>query len=106
VEAFESGYLRELLTEEGSMANALAPVAILTDAPEERYVRPREAIQEPVQQPRASNAGPAARSLARELGVDLATLEGTGPKGLIRRAEVQRFFEKKPASRCLEPDRT
>src|ERR1700689_1545468 len=40
VEAFESGYLRELLAEEGSMASALAPVAILTDMPEESYERP------------------------------------------------------------------
>ena len=37
VEAFESGYVRELLVAEGSMATALTPVAILTDTAEENY---------------------------------------------------------------------
>jgi pyruvate dehydrogenase E2 component (dihydrolipoamide acetyltransferase) len=37
--------------------------------------------------PRAS---PAARVLARELHVDLATLTGTGPHGVIERADVER----------------
>src|ERR1700734_3341669 len=37
VEAFESGYLRKWLVEEGTMASALAPVAILTDTAEEAY---------------------------------------------------------------------
>jgi pyruvate dehydrogenase E2 component (dihydrolipoamide acetyltransferase) len=111
VEAFESGYLRELLAEEGSVASALAPVAILTDMPEEDYDRPGErktepaaplaqalaqavaqALAPPTNPPRGS-AAPAARALARELGVDLTLVVGTGPRGLITRADVQRFVE-------------
>ncbi|MCS7306458.1 MAG: 2-oxo acid dehydrogenase subunit E2 [Thermoguttaceae bacterium] len=34
-------------------------------------------------------AGPAARRLARELGVDLRTVQGTGPRGRIRPEDVQ-----------------
>src|SRR5580698_10589352 len=49
VEAFESGYLRELLAEEGTMASALALVAILTDTPEENYERPGEQNAAPAQ---------------------------------------------------------
>lgn len=36
------------------------------------------------------NASPAARRLAQELGVDLATITGTGPGGMIGREDVQR----------------
>jgi pyruvate dehydrogenase E2 component (dihydrolipoamide acetyltransferase) len=43
-------------------------------------------------------AGPAARRLARELGVDLATIEGTGRKGRIRTDDVRRAKDGGPAS--------
>ncbi|HLL80892.1 MAG TPA: alpha/beta fold hydrolase [Ktedonobacteraceae bacterium] len=36
------------------------------------------------------NASPAARRLAQELGVDLSTVTGTGPGGMIGREDVQR----------------
>src|SRR5260370_18294875 len=36
------------------------------------------------------NASPAARRLAQELGVDLTTVIGTGPGGMIGREDVQR----------------
>jgi pyruvate dehydrogenase E2 component (dihydrolipoamide acetyltransferase) len=109
VEAFESGYVRELLVPEGSMATALTPVAILTDTADENYAaldqqqvnaaraEPSSPLPlPPAGKPRAGNAAPAARALAKELGVDLASVEGTGPKGLITRADVQRFVEAGP----------
>src|SRR6516162_9801307 len=37
VESFESGYIREYLVAEGSIAKALEPVAILTETPDESY---------------------------------------------------------------------
>lgn len=37
------------------------------------------------------NASPAARRLAQELGVDLSTIAGTGPGGMIGREDVQRI---------------
>jgi pimeloyl-ACP methyl ester carboxylesterase len=40
-----------------------------------------------------ANASPAARRLAQELGVDLATIVGTGPGGMIGREDVQRAAE-------------
>jgi pimeloyl-ACP methyl ester carboxylesterase len=36
------------------------------------------------------NASPAARKLAQELGIDLSSLVGTGPSGMIGREDVQR----------------
>src|SRR5579884_830958 len=37
VESYEGGYLRALLVNEGEMASAMSPIAILTDEPEEAY---------------------------------------------------------------------
>jgi pyruvate dehydrogenase E2 component (dihydrolipoamide acetyltransferase) len=42
-------------------------------------------------------ASPAVRRLARELGVDLANVQGTGRKGRIIKDDVQRFKEVGPA---------
>jgi pyruvate dehydrogenase E2 component (dihydrolipoamide acetyltransferase) len=42
-------------------------------------------------------AGPAARRLARELGVDLAAIDGTGRKGRIRTDDVRRAKDGGPA---------
>ena len=39
------------------------------------------------------NASPAARRLAQELGVDITTITGTGPGGMIGREDVQRVAE-------------
>ena len=41
-------------------------------------------------------ASPLARRLAAELGVDLSTLQGTGPGGVIERADVERAAAAKP----------
>jgi pyruvate dehydrogenase E2 component (dihydrolipoamide acetyltransferase) len=43
------------------------------------------------------NASPAARRLAQELGVDLTTLIGTGPGGMIGREDVQRAADEAKA---------
>jgi pyruvate dehydrogenase E2 component (dihydrolipoamide acetyltransferase) len=38
-------------------------------------------------------AGPAARKLASELGVDLADVRGSGPRNLVRKPDVQEAYE-------------
>jgi pyruvate dehydrogenase E2 component (dihydrolipoamide acetyltransferase) len=40
-------------------------------------------------------ASPAARRLAREKGVDLTQVKGTGPEGRVTEADVQRFIEER-----------
>ncbi|BDG01148.1 dihydrolipoyllysine-residue acetyltransferase [Anaeromyxobacter oryzae] len=42
---------------------------------------------------RVAHASPSIRKLARELGVDLARVEGTGPKGRILKDDVQGFVK-------------
>lgn len=88
VESFVDGYLRQALVESGELATALRPVAILTDSPEEAY----EALSTaPGTHPQRIAASPAAKALAREIGIQLDTIQGTGPDGLIVRKDLDRF---------------
>jgi pyruvate dehydrogenase E2 component (dihydrolipoamide acetyltransferase) len=105
VEAFVDGYLRELMAGEGDIASALRPVAVITDTPDEAYELPVEEAVVPVvpappaeeQRERVQAAAvPAARALARELGIDLTSLTGTGADGLITRKDVERAGARRP----------
>ena len=113
VESFENGYLREWLVEEGAVATALSALAILTDTPEEPYERPADTAPEaeappgpaapvPEQKNDQVITTPAARALAKELGLDLKRLTGTGAGGLITKADVQRFAEQIGKSETLD----
>src|SRR3989442_1788776 len=53
----------------------------------------RADVRAPVSTGGRINASPAARRLAQDLGVDLATIIGTGPGGMIGREDVQRAAE-------------
>lgn len=46
---------------------------------------------------------PAARRLAKELGVDLSVVKGTGPNGRITEADVKRFHEEGPPTPTATP---
>jgi pyruvate dehydrogenase E2 component (dihydrolipoamide acetyltransferase) len=61
-------------------------------APAPPAARAEAALPKPAARVRAS---PMARKLAEELGVDLATVEGTGPHGVIERHDVERAAEAK-----------
>ncbi len=128
VESYQRGYLRALLVEEGQMASAMSPIAILTDSPEEVYEGsdvpgghtplPQKSNSEAanlggsgsgasvpsglVLQSRPS-ATPAARAHARELGLQLDRLAGTGPGGLVTRRDVQAALIKEQSSNALSP---
>jgi len=63
---------------------------------------PAPATEEPAA-PRRGRASPAVRAKAEELGVDLATIEGTGPCGTITRADVEKAAAPGGAPREPEP---
>jgi len=69
---------------------ATAPKASTTDATS-------RVMRAPTSAGGRVNASPAARRLAQELGVDLTTLVGTGPGGMIGREDVQRAAEEAKA---------
>jgi pyruvate dehydrogenase E2 component (dihydrolipoamide acetyltransferase) len=66
-----------------------APAPAAAPPPAGRPV-PREPREEIVSKPHAS---PSIRLFARELGVDLARVQGSGPKGRILREDVQGFVK-------------
>jgi pyruvate dehydrogenase E2 component (dihydrolipoamide acetyltransferase) len=76
-------------------------VGELEEAPEEKEPRKAEPPSERPSAPRGSVlAVPMVRRLARDLGVDLKALSGTGPQGRITKEDVQRAAkekERKPA---------
>src|SRR5262249_56310635 len=61
------------------------PAAVATPRPV-----PREPREETTSKPHAS---PSVRKFARELGVDLAQVGGSGPKGRILHSDVQGFVK-------------
>lgn len=48
------------------------------------------AQEAPIDAPLRARAAPAARKLAREAGIDIETIEGTGPNGRVMRTDVER----------------
>ena len=103
VEAPASGVLRKILVPDGEDAPVNAVLAVIT-APEEEFREEElliEAEPTPVAEKTATimkkseriRASPAAKRLAREHGVDLSQVTGTGPEGRIVEADVQRFIE-------------
>jgi pyruvate dehydrogenase E2 component (dihydrolipoamide acetyltransferase) len=84
-------------------APAAAPAPAPMSAPSTRPV-PREPRDETVAKPHAS---PSVRKFARELGVDLPRVQGSGPKGRILHSDVQAFvkgaLQKAPAQVGARP---
>jgi pyruvate dehydrogenase E2 component (dihydrolipoamide acetyltransferase) len=100
----EVGYVRELRVKEGDTIGEKAELCILTDTADEVFAEDSPVIAEverkeskgPVLPCAVTNeeavikAVPAARKLAKDLGVELATIKGTGPEGRINVADVKR----------------
>jgi pyruvate dehydrogenase E2 component (dihydrolipoamide acetyltransferase) len=114
VEAAASGVLLKTFYDE----DQVVPVTIVIgyigqpgeEIPEEELVAAREEAAKPVALPSTPRtaasapavkvkATPAARRLAREKGIDLSLVAGTGPDGLIRTEDVEAFV---PAEAAVE----
>lgn len=105
VEIFEDGVIEELLVEEGVRVPVGTPIAHVATAagnggePGERQPAPEPAaaVAGPAEQPPPSEpphqhhprVSPLARRTAEALGVDLASVHGTGPGGAITRGDVE-----------------
>lgn len=123
VEAEADGVLLRLLAEAGATVEVGSPIAVTgavgesaddaaiaalglssSDAP---AAPAAAAVEPPAAAPAASApagagervfASPLARKIARDAGVDLASLEGTGPGGRIRRRDVEAHLASAPAA--------
>ena len=98
VEAPESGPLTRIIAPVGTEVQVAQPIAVIgspgASGNAERRTQPIQAEEQPT--PAVSSAvpsdrvvaSPAARRLAQECGVDLASLKGTGPGGRISREDI------------------
>jgi pyruvate dehydrogenase E2 component (dihydrolipoamide acetyltransferase) len=82
---------------EGIQVGAVAEVQAAADAP-----TTAEAASEPQEQKRIKST-PSARRLAKELGVDLALVKGSGPEGKIKEADVLKYHEEGPPAPRITP---
>ena len=94
-----------------------APARVSTPAEAEPHVPRRDTAVRPpgqpaVVQPAVSvpaprvRSSPLARKLAAELGIDLHTVQGTGPHGAIERADVERTAAQRVAEKAPAPPAT
>jgi pyruvate dehydrogenase E2 component (dihydrolipoamide acetyltransferase) len=106
------GAVMALIREPGEAAAPPAAEAGRTIAPPAPEVHPTVGVAPAASRATAHSAGPrlpispSARRLARELGVDTATVEGTGHGGAITREDIQRAAagaQKAPAVASVTP---
>jgi len=105
-EAPEEG--EEEIAEEPEVEEEEAEEKEAPEAKEEEKKPEKEAKDAPEKEPRKTDevggasgiipASPTVRRLARELGVDIAKVKGTGPGGRITEEDLKRGEEKKPAA--------
>jgi pyruvate dehydrogenase E2 component (dihydrolipoyllysine-residue acetyltransferase) len=95
VRAPADGVLAEALVAPGEVVRQGAPIAVLEvgAAAAERPPAATEAPAAGAQPASPSPASPSARRLARELGVDITTLAGSGPGGRIVESDVRAVAE-------------
>ena len=122
VEATARGFLRKILVPEGERVPVLTPVALITREADEdisaygipvgaQHAAPSTAAPSTAAPSMAAPtvteaaperpsgrifASPRARKTAREQGVDLAAVEGTGPKGRIVEQDVLEYLAVQP----------
>jgi pyruvate dehydrogenase E2 component (dihydrolipoamide acetyltransferase) len=92
------GYVIKILVKEGDVVSVGTPLIIIGDSLEDIK---REIIEERITIDNKGDikverplAAPAVRKLARELGVDLSLIKGTGPRGRITREDVLNYVNK------------
>src|SRR5205807_939419 len=92
-EAPEDGTLTEIYVEEGGKVNVGDKIAFIggegEEAPKEEKARVK--------------ASPVARRIAAELGVDLSSVNGTGPEGRVTETDVRAAAKSKTTSAPQKP---
>lgn len=94
----QDGVLTKILTPQGEPVRVGQPLCLIAGASGGPTDAPRPAA--PTDAPRAT---PAARRLARELGVDITQVRGSGPGGRISEEDVRRFAAERSAAGQAQP---
>jgi pyruvate dehydrogenase E2 component (dihydrolipoamide acetyltransferase) len=95
VEVFEDGVVAELLVDPGREVPVGEVLARIDGGPAET------AVTSPP--PGRVRASPAARKLAEERGVDVASVHGTGPAGAVTREDVEKATRPEPSAPREKP---
>lgn len=126
IEAFASGILTEIVVQEGQSApvnaviarldggngaQAPAPAAPVAEAPAASAptaeapapVAPQPVAETPAAEAGEIRASPLARRLAREHGIDLRQVRGTGPGGRIVKEDIEAYLAARGASPAPAP---
>jgi pyruvate dehydrogenase E2 component (dihydrolipoamide acetyltransferase) len=101
-----SGPRRRRVAHPGSPAPVPAPSSVPAPTPAPVAVKTAAASPAPVAAPAVAVISPLVRRFAREQGVDLTTVAGTGRDGLIMRADVERAVQSRavPAGRPVSAE--
>ena len=87
-----------------SRPKSVGVVGELEEAPEEAPAVPaKPAVEKPALVSEHALATPAVRALAKELGVDVNKVAGTGPEGRVLEKDVRQAVEAKPAEPEKKP---
>jgi pyruvate dehydrogenase E2 component (dihydrolipoamide acetyltransferase) len=92
VEIFATGVVQELLVQPGEKVPVGTVLATVAEEGEAPSPAPRPAFER-------VRISPLAKKVAAELGVNLATIHGTGPGGAITHEDVQRTAASRPAEK-------
>jgi len=119
VEATSSGVLFQIVVPEGATALVGAVVAIVAESGEQVEQVEGASVPEPAATTEAAAtevqtkagaekkkfvpASPAARRLAKELGIDLGVVAGSGPEGRVTEADVTKYHASGPPPARITP---
>lgn len=114
IEATASGILREIVVKEGQTVPCLEPVAVIAGADEDISTLLGSAAKPAAEEEKADApkpaaapekpaggrviASPAAKKLAKERGIDISAVPGTGPNGRITEEDVKKYTPAPPAA--------
>jgi pyruvate dehydrogenase E2 component (dihydrolipoamide acetyltransferase) len=103
IEVFEDGVVSELLVPVGEQVPVGAVIAMIDDDGEEPApVATSAAPSAPAPREHHRRVSPLARRTAADLGIDIDTLTGTGPRGAVLQADVERAAGRPPAVPVVE----
>jgi 2-oxoisovalerate dehydrogenase E2 component (dihydrolipoyl transacylase) len=83
--------------ETDSDAAAATPAAATADAPDEPAAEPAPKVAKPAAKPQRVMTSPAIRRRAKEAGIDLTAVPGTGPGGRVTRKDFDGYLAERPA---------
>ncbi len=105
VEALTSGFLRKIVAPAGEIIPVTKTIAYIAGSMKEEIPQEAEAPEKPIEEKAPEKppiqepvkASPLAKKLARDYGIDLSTIKGSGPGGRVLKEDVIKVAKEKEA---------